>query len=111
MCPVKTLRNTLDDYLQMRRSLGFKLAKEGVRLTTLLGFMQEPKARLITTTLALDWALQSTGPRGPLNKLKIVRGFAKYLSALDPRTEIPAASLLPWRYVRPRPYLYSEDEI
>ncbi|MCI0420736.1 MAG: tyrosine-type recombinase/integrase [Acidobacteria bacterium] len=108
---MKTLQNALDDYLRMRRSLGFKLVKEGVRLPKFLAFMQERKACCITTALALDWALQSRGPRGPLHRLAIVRGFAKYVAALDPRTEIPPASLLPWRYLRPRPYLYSEDEI
>lgn len=108
---MKTLKNALDDYLRMRRSLGFKLAKEGVRLSKFLAFMRERKACYITTALTLDWALQSTGIRGPLHRLAIVRGFAKYVAALDARTEVPPVSLLPWRYVRPRPYLYSEDEI
>jgi len=108
---VRTLRRALDDYLRMRRSLGFKLAAEGVRLPKFLAFMRQQKAHSITTALALDWALQSEGPRGPFDKLKMVRGFAKYVSALDPRTEVPPASLLPLRRVRPRPYLYSEDEM
>lgn len=42
---MKSLRETLEDYLQMRRSLGFKLAKEGVRLPKFLAFMQERKGR------------------------------------------------------------------
>lgn len=108
---MKTLRHALDDYLRMRRSVGFKLAKEGLRLPKFLAFMRKRKASFITTALALDWVLQSRSPRGPIDNLRMVRGFAKYVSALDARTEIPPASLLPWRYVRPRPYLYSVEEI
>jgi integrase/recombinase XerD len=40
-----------------------------------------------------------------------VRGFARYRSATDPRTQIPALSLLPFRPRRARPYLYSNAEI
>lgn len=108
---MKNLRQALENYLRMRRCLGFKLAKEGVRLPKFLSFMEERKVRFVTAPLALDWALQSSGCRGPLDRLRIVRGFAKYVAALDARTEVPPATLLPWRYVRPRPYLYSEDEI
>ena len=40
-----------------------------------------------------------------------MRGFARYRSATDPRTEIPPEGLLPYRPKRARPYLYSEQEI
>jgi len=41
----------------------------------------------------------------------MVRRFAQYCSAADPRTEVPPQGLLPARYVRRPPYLYSEEEI
>jgi integrase len=40
-----------------------------------------------------------------------VRGFARYRSATDPRTQVPPPGLLPFRPKRARPYLYSEAEI
>ena len=35
---MKTLRQRLDEYLSLRRSLGYKLRKEGVRLPKFLSF-------------------------------------------------------------------------
>jgi integrase/recombinase XerD len=40
-----------------------------------------------------------------------VRGFARYCKAIDPRTEIPPIGLLPKRYQRPRPYLFTDGDI
>jgi integrase len=41
----------------------------------------------------------------------MVRRFAIWHSAADPRTEIPPAGLLPHRYRRKPPYIYSEEDI
>jgi integrase len=40
-----------------------------------------------------------------------VRRFARYVSALDPGTEIPPQGLLPYRFRRTQPYLYADEEI
>src|SRR5207302_6864407 len=45
------------------------------------------------------------------HRLGFVRGFARYRSATDPRTEIPPWRLLPLRPQRARPYLYTDDEV
>ena len=44
-------------------------------------------------------------------RLSFVRGFARYRSASDPRTQIPPQGLLPFQPKRARPYPYSDDEI
>ena len=41
----------------------------------------------------------------------MVRRFALWLSAIDPRTEIPPVGLLPHRYRRKPPHIYSDEEI
>jgi integrase len=41
----------------------------------------------------------------------MVRVFARYCCAIDPRTEVPPAGLLPHRYRRKPPYLYTDTEI
>jgi integrase/recombinase XerD len=41
----------------------------------------------------------------------MVRRFAQYCSAIDPRTAVPPPDLLPHRYRRPAPYVYRDDEI
>ena len=44
-------------------------------------------------------------------RLRMVRRFAVWLSATDRRTEVPPVGLLPHRYRRRRPYIYSDAEI
>lgn len=41
----------------------------------------------------------------------MVRIFARWLHGLDPRHEVPPRGLIPSSQRRPRPYIYSEDEI
>jgi len=45
------------------------------------------------------------------SRLSAVRRFAQFWSASDPRTEVPPLGVLPHRYRRTAPYLYTEDEI
>jgi integrase len=40
----------------------------------------------------------------------MVRGFAAWLSTIDPRTEVPASRLLPARRRRPKPHIFTEQE-
>jgi integrase/recombinase XerD len=44
-------------------------------------------------------------------RLSDVRGFARYRSATDQRTQIPPEGLLPYRSRRAQPYIYKDDEI
>jgi integrase len=108
-----TLRTSLQDYLAMRRGLGFKLHDAGVGLLNFVSFMERKRASHITTDLALEWAQKpkSVHPVEWAKRLSWVRGFARYRSASDPRTQIPPMGLLPYRYQRPRPYIYTDQEI
>lgn len=110
---MNTLQEAVQDYLALRRSLGFKLRDAGKGLLDFVAFMEQQRASYITHRLALAWAQQtSTAPPSIwARRLSWVRCFARHRSATDPRTEIPPASLLPYRPKRARPYLYSNDEI
>jgi integrase/recombinase XerD len=110
---MSTLRRALGDYLAMRRGLGFKLRDAGRELLDFVRFMERQRASYITRTLALAWAQQpsSVQPSEWARRLGSVRGFARYRSATDPRTEIPPQGLLPFRSKRARPYLYTDEEI
>jgi integrase/recombinase XerD len=110
---MSTLRRALGDYLAMRRGLGFKLRDAGRELLDFVKFMERQRGSYITHTLALAWAQQpsSVQPAEWARRLGSVRGFARYRSATDPRTEIPPQGLLPFRSKRARPYLYTDAEI
>jgi len=108
-----TLRHAVHEYLQMRRHLGFKLHDAGKGLLDFVRFLEQHRASVITQTLALAWAQQPAHvqPAHWAKRLSFVRGFARYRSATDPHTEIPAPGLLPFQPQRARPYLYSASEI
>jgi integrase/recombinase XerD len=52
------LRDAVQDYLAMRRSLGFKLRLVGMGLLDFVSFLERRGASHITTELALEWATQ-----------------------------------------------------
>ena len=78
---MNTLREALDEYLGMRRYLGFKLQQAGRALFDFVTFMEQRQAQFITQALALAWAQQprnvTTGNMG---------------SATGQRTRLRAAS-------------------
>ena len=108
-----SLRKAVKDYLTMRRSLGFKLRDMGYNLRHFVSFMEQQKASIITTELALRWAQQPPDVQAAhwAARLSFVRSFARYWSAIDARTEIPPMGLLPYRTKRATPHIYSNDEI
>ena len=110
---MNSLSSQLEDYLKLRRQLGFKLRLPGALLRQFVRFAQKKKAPVITTKLALEWATQPADcqPSQWANRLGMVRRLAHYVSALDPRTEVPPPGLLPHRYHRKTPYLYRDEEV
>jgi len=110
---MKTLREAVRTYLDMRRGLGFKLREAGTALTDFVTFLEQHHVSYITQALALDWAQQPshTQPAHWAQRLSFVRGFARYRSATDPRTQIPPQGLLPFQPKRARPFLYSDNNI
>jgi integrase/recombinase XerD len=108
-----TLRQAVQEYLSMRRHLGFTLHNAGKGLLDFATFMAQHHAPTITQSLALAWAQQplNVQPAHWARRLSFVRGFARYRSATDPRTQIPAQGLWPFQRKRARPYLYSAAEI
>lgn len=105
--------HAIQDYLALRRSLGFKLRDAGLCLSKFAVFLEARGATHITTQLALEWAQQSQSAQLSTwaQRLGYVRGFARHHVAGDPQTEIPPPGLLPFRPRRARPYLYSNEEI
>ena len=107
------LDQELADYLALRRALGYRLVRPEKLLNQFLTYLQDVGVNTVTVKAALDWArLPASGDTTWwAHRLSVVRGFATYLHALDPATEVPAADLLPHRPHRATPYLYSDDDI
>ena len=111
---MSALRQSLDDYLALRRSVGYKLDDAARILASFVAFAERASAGTITTELALSWAAQprEASPIWLAHRLSAVRGFARYLHALDPAAEIPPADLLTAPGYQPAPpYLYSDADV
>jgi integrase/recombinase XerD len=110
---VSALRQSLSDYLTMRRQLGYKLDRAGQLLSQFVDFCDQSGTEVVTVEATLTWATLPEGcsPGWGAFRLCVVRGFARYLHALDPRTAVPPTDLLPTNYGRARPFLYSTDQL
>lgn len=108
----QTLQTALAEYLAVRRSLGFKLTRDGLLLEQFVSFCERAGAGRVTNEVALAWvsAPEKASPGWLAIRLTVVRGFARWLQASDPATEVPPTGWLPPRRRR-APYLYSADDV
>ena len=107
------LAKALDEYLTLRRALGFKLREASRQLPRFVQFLEDEGTSFITIELALRWAQQDPKASSAIqsDRLGMIRRFAVWRSAQDMRTQIPPPRLLPRRYTRPAPYIYSDTEV
>lgn len=107
------LTGHLEQYLALRRALGFKLDKTGRLLHDFAAFAEAAGARSVAIELAVRWALlpENASTVWAAQRLSMVRGFARYLQAVDPATQIPPGGLLPARTRRVTPYIYSDADV
>lgn len=110
---MNSLRAGVSEYLELRRSLGFRLKKDERLLLDFVGFMKRYHAAHITAKLAVKWAQRpaSSDANYLAGRLRAVRSFARYRILNDPRTEIPAADLLPRQRSTFQPHIFSDEEI
>jgi integrase len=110
---MSALHEALTEYLATRRALGTQLKWPESSLRKFVDFVESNGAKYVTTELALRWALQPVNVQRATHagRLRIVRGFAAWLQALDKRTQVPPQRLLPARCRRPIPHIYSNSEL
>lgn len=100
-------------YLSVRRSLGYALSTDERVLKPFMAFVDAKNERYLTVELFLEWkqvfgkASASTWAR----RLSMVRQFALWLHSLDAGHQVPPRSLIPARYRRKPPYIYSPENI
>ena len=110
---MSALRERAEEYLAMRRALGFKLESHGPRLMSFVRFCEDRDAIAVTTDLAVEWATSTASDHEAYQarRLDVVRIFARHLQPRDPATEVPPEDVLDRRQWRIPPYLYSPQEI
>ena len=107
------LSGHVEDYLRLRRALGFKLERAGHLLPQLVAYLEAAGVATVTSELAIGLARlpAHTQPNHWAQRLAIARGFARYLQALDPTAEVPPPGVFPTRRHRPTPFLWSQRDI
>jgi len=111
---MSALSQHLEEYLLLRRSLGHDLAEAARLLPRFVAYLEARDAEFVTLEAALAWSLEPEAPAGSTvwgKRMIVVRGFARYLSGIDPRTEVPPAGTIPARRRWRPPFIYSEADI
>ena len=107
------LGEQVEDYLRLRNALGYQLGLYRERLFGFVAYLEAAGETTITVELAVAWAWQPAGikPVTASFRLSTIRGFARYVQAIDPAHEVPPRGVLAVPRRRPTPYIYSPDEI
>jgi site-specific recombinase XerD len=108
-----SIRSRAEQYLAMRRALGFTLRSDGRSLLEFADRLDHTGQPSVTVVAAVAWASEPDGITATRKRqrLAIVRGFARYLAAFDPDCQVPPPGLLPGRAHRPTPYHYTAEQI
>ena len=111
---MSALENHVDDYLRLRRTLGCDLEETGRLLRRFAAELDAAGVTHITTQVAVRWALAvkvSAPSSVPATRYRAVRGFARYMTGIDPETEIPPAGLVRRPRSRRPPFIYTDEEL
>lgn len=110
---MSALGRHVEQYLALRRSLGFKLEREEQLLAQFVAHSDAAGEEHLTSDLAIAWAKLPVAacPNQWAKRLGVVRRFAVYLVTMDPATEVPPSGIFPTTRRRPSPYLFSEPDI
>ncbi len=104
----------LGDYLGLRRALGHKLEEHERQLTRFIARLDDAGATFVVMADSLAFVLDpdlDPASSNPAKRLMAVRGFTRYLSAIDPRNEVPPAGLVSYRRRRRAPHLFSDEDV
>lgn len=109
-----SLRTDLDHYLQLRHRLGHELADAARLLPHYVDYLEQSGHTTSTVADAVAWSQQpQAAPESSVRarRMTAVRGFARYLSGIDPSTEVPPQGLVAHRQHWRPPFIYTADEI
>jgi integrase/recombinase XerD len=110
---MSALAGALEEYLGLRRSLGYKLERAGELLADFVAYVERAGADHLSVELAVSWAMLATNPDScwRAQRLGMVRCFARYLHAVDPAHQVPPPGLIHPGHRRPEPFIYAEREV
>ena len=111
---MSALAGRAEEYLRIRRMLGHELAEAARLLPRFVAYLDHIGAEVITVEAALAWAQQPQarpGSKLAARRMTVVRGFARHMAGIEPRTQVPPLGLLPYRQRWRPPFIYSDADI
>jgi len=105
------LMDDVDAYLALQRSLGYKLQQNEHVLRAFARHTEKLGHSHVRADVAIDWIRGTRSPRSRCDRLRILRTFATHLHLQDARHEIPPDGVFPFRRRRPRPFIYTDEQI
>jgi len=105
------LADAVAEYLAVRRAGGFACRSENLLLQSFARFAAAAGESHVYAPTAIRWAGLVRSVPQSARRLGMVRRFARYLRAEDPRHEIPFAVFGSEKRPRPVPYILSQHEI
>lgn len=107
------LGDALEEYLGLRRAVGFKLVGAGYALRGLVAELDAAGQEILTARALVAWATRPSQASIAWwsQRLQMARSFARFLHALDPRHEVPPPGLLSAKAPRRLRHLFSETEV
>jgi integrase len=108
-----TMADSIDRYIALQHSLGYQFRKQAASLRTFLRYVRVTHARgPLSQALALEFVMASDlAPNGRAICYAVIRRFAEYHAAFDPRTESLDRRTLPRSRAIPPPRILSEEEL
>ena len=107
-----TLTEHAASYVAIQQATGLSFADQARLLTSYAIHAEAQGDVFIQSATVLDWASQASSPHQRIVRLRVVRGFAKYLHAEDERHDVPHPDAMGRRTRhRPAPHLLSTDQI
>lgn len=99
-------------YIELRRSLGFKLRKTSSHLASFAAYAADAGDVHVRSATALAWAAATSSTHDShYRRLQEVALFARFLRAEDAAHEVPQHHLFYRSRSRPTPYIFSPDEV
>ena len=108
------LSEALGDYMGLRRSFGYKLDEAARLLPRFVAYLESVGAEVVTIEHAVEWAQQPQAAPGTTvwaKRMSVVRGFARYLAGIEPRTQVPPPGLISSPQRRRNPFIYTTADV
>lgn len=105
------LTRLVDSYLELRRATGFQMKVQEYLLHDFVSFAEKREDTHIRSRTAIDWAGEAPSEGQRANRLGMVRVFARFARAEDPRHEVPPERIFSASRAAYTPFIFTPAQV